>query len=239
MARATGSEVDTMCGGESGSGDEQCQREDGAVLVIENGVERLIKSRHRVRDLGEVFTGERQVTDMLDLVKDPVAKIETRVLEPACGDGNFLEEVLRRKLETVARGFSTQAAFEYATLVALSNIYGIDIRADNVEEARARMRVTVVHHFSTMRNTWSPRPGFYEAVEFMLGKNVIMGDTINGTKKITFVEFTTERRMMFGQRHWCLATLLDAAPMEGGLSLEPTPSKIIAPVHYLELANAA
>ena len=62
-----------------------------------------IKSRKRVADHGEVFTGEREVNAMLDLVKSETERIESRFLEPACGDGNFLAEILRRKLEAVKK----------------------------------------------------------------------------------------------------------------------------------------
>jgi type I restriction-modification system DNA methylase subunit len=57
-----------------------------------------IKSKKRVADHGEVFTNEREVNAMLDLVKTETERIESRFLEPACGDGNFLAEILRRKL---------------------------------------------------------------------------------------------------------------------------------------------
>lgn len=57
-----------------------------------------IKSRERVAAHGEVFTSEREVNAMLDLVKQETERIDSRFLEPACGDGNFLIEILRRKL---------------------------------------------------------------------------------------------------------------------------------------------
>jgi len=60
-----------------------------------------VKSRQRVQDHGEVFTNEREVNAMLDMVKQETERIESRFLEPACGDGNFLAEVLRRKLAVV------------------------------------------------------------------------------------------------------------------------------------------
>ena len=53
-----------------------------------------VKSKKRVADHGEVFTNEREVNAMLDLVKNETERIDSRFLEPACGNGNFLAEVL-------------------------------------------------------------------------------------------------------------------------------------------------
>ena len=57
-----------------------------------------VKSRERVAAHGEVFTAEREVKAMCDLVKPETERIDSRFLEPACGDGNFLAEILTRKL---------------------------------------------------------------------------------------------------------------------------------------------
>ena len=69
-------------------------------------VDNQIKTRNRVRDLAEVYTHEREVNAMLDLVPDTLPSAEQpenhdrTFLEPACGHGNFLMEILRRKLPT-------------------------------------------------------------------------------------------------------------------------------------------
>ena len=55
--------------------------------------EQQVKSRERVQQHGEVFTNEREVNAMLDLVKHETERIDSRFLEPACGDGNFLAEI--------------------------------------------------------------------------------------------------------------------------------------------------
>ena len=62
--------------------------------------ESLVKSKQRVTDHGEVFTPSWMVEDMLNLVKGESERIDSRFLEPACGDGNFLKVVLQRKLAT-------------------------------------------------------------------------------------------------------------------------------------------
>ena len=92
-----------------------------------------IKSKNRVSYHGEVFTNEQEVNAMLDLVKDETDRIESRFLEPACGNGNFLAEILRRKLVRVKRQY-TRNNLEYTknSFLALTSIYGIDILEDNV-----------------------------------------------------------------------------------------------------------
>ena len=89
-----------------------------------------IKQRERIEKYGEVFTPDNVVKDMLDIIPDKET-IGRTYLEPSCGDGNFLVEILQRKLDLCT-------SFE-DIIVSLSSIYGIDIQADNVIEARRRM----------------------------------------------------------------------------------------------------
>jgi type I restriction-modification system DNA methylase subunit len=92
-----------------------------------------ITSKQRVRDHGEVFTQEREVNAMLDLVRGEAERIESRFLEPACGTGNFLAPVLERKLAIVKKRYgSSQSDFERMALAAASSIYGVEILSDNV-----------------------------------------------------------------------------------------------------------
>src|SRR5438552_4780161 len=100
----------------------------------------MIKSKKRVADHGEVFTPEWMVEAMLNLVKQETERIDSRFLEPACGTGNFLVEVLRRKLEVVKNRYrSNQIEFERFAVLAISSIYGIDLLQDNVEECQNRL----------------------------------------------------------------------------------------------------
>jgi SAM-dependent methyltransferase len=118
-----------------------------------------IKSKSRVNKYGEVFTAEREVNAMLDLVKEECYKIDSKFLEPACGTGNFLVEILRRKL-SVAKN-------DREALISLTSIYGIDILQDNVETSRARM----LEIFSKQCN-------LIEKARFILSNNIIWGDTL-------------------------------------------------------------
>ena len=99
-----------------------------------------VKSKKRVADHGEVFTSQREVNAMLDLVKQETERIESRFLEPACGDGNFLAEILKRKLNVVeSRYKKSQLEFERNVITAISSVYGIDILEDNVVACRKRL----------------------------------------------------------------------------------------------------
>ena len=99
-----------------------------------------IKSKQRVADHGEVFTREQEVNAMLDLVKDETLRIESRFLEPACGDGNFLIQILKRKLEIVEKNYRTsQREYEFYAVLAICSIYGIELLKDNVEACRKRL----------------------------------------------------------------------------------------------------
>ncbi len=99
-----------------------------------------VKSKQRVADRGEVFTAEREVKAMCDLVKDETERIDSRFLEPACGDGNFLAEILRRKLAVVKNKYKKSTYdYEMNSVLAVASIYGVDIMHDNVQDCRERL----------------------------------------------------------------------------------------------------
>ena len=99
-----------------------------------------VKSKQRVADHGEVFTAEREVKAMCDLVADECLRIDSRFLEPACGDGNFLAEILTRKLSVVSKKYK-KAAYDWErnSLLALGSLYGVDILFDNALACRDRL----------------------------------------------------------------------------------------------------
>ncbi len=71
--------------------------------------EKLIKSKERVQQHGEVFTPQWMVKKMLDVegIKQACENIDATFLEPAAGDGNFLVAILERKLKSVTDHFSS------------------------------------------------------------------------------------------------------------------------------------
>ena len=156
--------------------------------------ERQIKSKERVRARGEVFTAAREVNAMLDLVKDETENIDSTFLEPACGDGNFLDEVLRRKLAVCKKRYGKSAAdYEKMSFLACTTLYGVDIMADNVARCRERLYETWEASFGTTRRTvavsatgvvtGATRSDFHDrvsaAVRKVFEKNILLGNALS------------------------------------------------------------
>ena len=136
------------------------------------------KSKQRVADHGEVFTAERKVNAMLDLVKQETERIDSRFLEPACGDGNFLAEILRRKLAVVKSRYGKNAPdYERYAVIAVTSIYGVDILQDNVNDGRERMYEIFDREYTA--NCKTERSGeTREAVRHILRHNILCGDAL-------------------------------------------------------------
>ena len=141
-----------------------------------------IKSKQRVADHGEVFTNEREVNAMLDLVKQETERIESRFLEPACGDGNFLAEILRRKLAVVKKEYFPRrgscADYELYAVKAAMSIYGVDILQDNVEACRSRLFDIFDQEYSSVCKT-AANDAVREVVRFVLSKNILCGNALS------------------------------------------------------------
>ncbi|OQD45076.1 restriction endonuclease subunit M [Candidatus Brocadia sapporoensis] len=136
-------------------------------------------SKQRVADHGEVFTNEREVNAMLDLVKQETGRIDSRFLEPACGTGNFLTEILRRKLNAVEKKYRrSQLDYERYLVLAVSSIYGIDILEDNVVKCRQRLFDMADERYSVLFKK-KAREQVRQALRYILSKNIIWGDALD------------------------------------------------------------
>jgi len=185
---------------------------------------RYIKSRERVRDLGEVYTQPREVNAMLDLIPDAFVEVDTRFLEPAAGNGNFLVAILERKIAAIDPAV-TGAAYEFAVLRCLASTYGIDISGENVEEARERM--LSIATAAAAFDDGDASTAFVHAAEVILATNVLVGDSLNAADRIVFVEYIP----LPGERFQRVPSELEAPEMD--LFYEPpTP---LPTVHYSEL----
>lgn len=140
------------------------------------------KSKERVREHGEVFTNEREVKTMCDLVKDETERIDSRFLEPACGDGNFLAEILTRKLEAVKRKYKKSTLdYEKNAVLAISSLYGVDIMQDNVLACRDRLfKLWDKEYKSVCKKDCNDQT--CEAVKFILSKNIVCGNALTLNK---------------------------------------------------------
>ena len=153
-----------------------------------------VVSRQRVADHGEVFTAQREVKAMVDLVSDEAARIDARFLEPACGTGNFLVEILSRKLNVVrARFGENKTQCRVQSLLALASLYGIDILEDNVEKCRSRLL-----GFFTDACKWEDGEAladqYFKSAAFILSKNIVWADAltmklVGKEEGISFVEW--------------------------------------------------
>ena len=160
--------------------------------------ERQIKSKARVADHGEVFTAQREIDAMLDLVKQETERIDSRFLEPACGDGNFLAEILRRKLAAVDSRYRRSAAdYEKYAVLAATSIYGVDILQDNVEECRKRM-FAIWDEAYTAHCRGECRDEVREAVRFILERNILCGNALT-LKKVDSSGADTEEPIIFSE----------------------------------------
>lgn len=142
--------------------------------------EKGIKSKERVKNNGEVFTPKRIVVDMCDLpkLKDETYKIESKILEPSCGTGNFLVELLDRKMQTVSSISETEADFKLNMVRALTTLYGVDIACDNIEESRQRMKDIVLDHYKAKFSKDISDKKLLSTIDFVLRTNIILGDTL-------------------------------------------------------------
>ena len=161
----------------------------GADKVDQETDPKLIRSKKRVADHGEVFTPAWMVEAMLDLFKDESERIDSRFLEPACGSGNFLVRVLQRKLAAVELKFG-KSDFEkrHYALLGLMCIYGIELLADNIDECRANL----IEIFAEYLNL-NQSDDLYRAASSVLSNNLAHGDALTmrtqGGEPITFAEW--------------------------------------------------
>lgn len=149
----------------------------------------LVKSKQRVADHGEVFTPAWLVEAMLDLVKGETDRIDSRFLEPACGSGNFLVPVLRRKLAAVEQryGHSDFERRHYA-LLALMCLYGIELLPDNIAECRANLLEVFAEYLGV-----DDSADLYCAASFVLSQNLVHGNAMTmlteDGRPLTFAEW--------------------------------------------------
>jgi hypothetical protein len=149
----------------------------------------LLKSKQRIADHGEVFTPSWMVEAMLDLVKGETERIDSRFLEPACGNGNFLVQILRRKLAAVELKYG-QSDFErrHYALLGLMCIYGIELLPDNIADCRANLLEIFAEYLNL-----APADNLYHAAFYVLSQNLVHGDALTmrtqGNLPITFAEW--------------------------------------------------
>lgn len=210
-----------------------------------------VKSKQRVTDHGEVFTNEKEVNAMLDLVKQETERIDSRFLEPACGEGNFLTEILQRKLNVVENRYAkSQIEYERYGLLAVSSIYGIDILDDNVFACRNNLYSIFLNHYQALFKD-KCNPALLKSIRFILSRNIIYGDALTlktcgmMPEPIIFSEWSLVVKNNIQRRDYKMTTLLESQAYGtpnlfsdlGDEAFIPTPVKVFPLKNIYNLAE--
>ncbi len=208
--------------------------------------EKQVKSKKRVADHGEVFTSEREVNAMLDLVKHETERIDSRFLEPACGNGNFLAEVLNRKLNVVDSRYSkSQLEWERYAVIAVSSIYGVEILSDNAQECRERLFKLFDERYTALFKD-KCKDDCRRSIMFLLERNIIWGDALDFTnpetkQPIVFSEWSAINSSLIKRRDFIFKFLVEQTHQFSLFNDEGEPAAIDQPVkdypliHFLKL----
>ena len=192
----------------------------------------LIKSKQRVADHGEVFTPMWLVEAMLELVKDESERINSRFLEPACGSGNFLTHILKRKLAAVELKYG-KSEFDrrHYALLGLMCIYGIELLTDNIEECHANLLEIFAQYLDIDESD-----EVYRAASYVLSQNIVHGDALamqtNGKKPISFAEWGYLGKGKYQRRDFLFDVLTGASAFsaEGSLFADLGRHEIFVPI---------
>ena len=192
----------------------------------------LVKSKQRVADHGEVFTPPWMVEAMLDLVKPETERIDSRFLEPACGSGNFVVQILRRKLAAVELKYGkTDFERRHYALLGLMCIYGIELLADNIAECRANVLEVFAEYLQL-----DEADELYRAATQVLRQNLVHGDALtmrnqNG-QAITFAEWGYLGKGKYQRRDFRFDVLTGSSAFsaEGSLFADLGKHEIFAPI---------
>ena len=201
-----------------------------------------IKSRKRVADHGEVFTAEREVNAMCDLVASECLRPDSRFLEPACGDGNFLAVILRRKLSELRRKYKKSPRdYEKQAIVAIGSLYGVDIMNDNVLACRERLFCIWDEEYTAHCGT-DASDETREAARFIISRNIINGNaltlmcvdsegkdtkapivfsewTLIGGSQMQRSDYTMADLLLYNEEGTLFAALTEEQKEEGGIFL--------------------
>ena len=204
----------------------------------------LVKSKQRVADHGEVFTPAWMVEDMLNLVKGETERIDSRFLEPACGDGNFLVEILKRKLASVEHKYgNSEFERQHFALFALMCLYAIELLSDNISDCRAKLLGIFSEYLKI-----DPANDVYRAGFYVLSQNLVHGDAMKmrtqDDQAIIFAEWGYLGKGRYQRRDFRLDSLTQSSDFssEGSLFAQLgrheifTPTKTYPSITIKELA---
>lgn len=212
-----------------------------------------IKNKERVASHGEVFTNAREVNSMLDLVKQETQRIDSRFLEPTCGEGVFLKEILRRKLHVVGNKYKKNPFdYEKYAILALTSIYGVDILEDNAEICRNNLFDMWNTEYSFHTKNYA-RDVCRKVARYILEKNILCGDALSMKKNdgtpIIFSEWSLVTGNCVKRRDYRFDELLDGYTQQTTIFMNdweydedisafiPKPIKEFPPIDYIRLVD--
>ncbi len=196
-----------------------------------------VKTKRRVADHGEVFTAKREVEAMCALVEDECLRIDSRFLEPACGNGNFLWEILGRKLDVVTKRYrKVPYDYERNALLALGSLYGVELLWDNVLACRERIYGLWNQKYEKAVAKRERNEEVRESARYILEHNIICGNALtlccaddmggDTDKPIIFSQWAFATGPMMKREDYTFAQLLEG---------EGTLIKAYPPIHYRRL----
>jgi hypothetical protein len=209
------------------------QKTENAIVVekpIGYEVENGIRSWDRVVDLAEVFTPNWLVEEMLNSIPDKVIVSDARTLEPSCGNGNFLVEIVARKLQSIKiSNESNEMCFQ--VFKCITSTYGVDISESNVIEARSRLR-DLVFGFLSKYKINSIDNKFNTAINYVLINNIVHADFLKNAESLEIIEFTFPKLFHVSQR---IFTFLELLEINSESFVFPRPTKIRQTVYYWDI----
>lgn len=181
-------------------------------------LEKIIVSEDRVASHGEVFTPTEIVCDMTNLIGCNTERFDCVVLEPSCGTGNFLIEILDRRISRVRKTYMrSQNEYEHYIFVSISTLFGIELIHENILECRKRM-FSKVEDFYLRDFENSANLKFLELLKFVISKNIVHGNFITGmnassSDKMTFTQWTFFKTKKLKRRDFVLESLSSKAQL--------------------------
>lgn len=180
----------------------------------------LIKSKLRVQNFGEVFTSEKEVNNMVNLFSHELLRPDSRFLESACGEGNFLKKILKQKLSFIASNYKkNQLDYEKYSVLATSSLYGIDILNENVKSTIKNLETIVFEEYLNFYK--DIKDDYKRTIKYILEKNILHGDALSLTvvaknkKPIVFAEWSFINSTLIKRRDFSFKHLIDSRPFDG------------------------
>ena len=174
----------------------------------------LIKSKLRVQNFGEVFTSEKEVNNMVNLFSHELLRPDSRFLESACGEGNFLKKILKQKLSSIASNYKkNQLDYEKYSVLATSSLYGIDILNENVKSTIKNLETIIFEEYLNFYK--DIKDDYKRTIKYILEKNILHGDALSLTvvakskKPIVFSEWSFINSTLIKRRDFSFKHLID------------------------------